>query len=310
MNRPWLFGLLYCLCGLTGACSEKCGSFLGAQRMEDGSTVVCEACMDELTAKVVRVAPDGSELWSYRFPESSLNFPHSALWNPDDTILIADTGHARIILVDSPTKKIIWNSEEITFSDPQITQSYSNHACLLPNGNILASVRDGHIVLEFTFDGTIVWSFGEWGVAAKDDTHLNGPHWPKRLTNGNTLIPDSWNNRIIEVTPTGRIAWEYAPSLQPEFLDWPRCAQDLPNGNVLITDAFDYWEVTRQGEAVKRFRRTEIADDWGYMAYMLENGNYMLCGWHRIDEMTPQGEVVWSYLSPWGASPTPELIEP
>jgi uncharacterized protein (UPF0248 family) len=308
-RRPTLVFVISSLWVICCACSDECGSFLGAQRMEDGSTVICEACRDPFTAKVVRVRSDGSEIWSYRYPDSDLDFPHTALWNPDDTVLIADTGHGRIILVDTATKETIWSSEEITFSDPRITYSYPNHACLLPSGRILTSIRDGHIVLEFELDGTIVWSFGEWDVPGNDNTHLNGPHWPKRKANGNTLIPDSWNHRIIEVTPAGRIVWEYAPTEQPYFLEWPRCAQDLPNGNILITDARDYWEVSRQGVAVKHFLRPGMTTDWGYMANLLQNGNYLLCGWHRIDEVTPQGDIVWTRCSPWGFSPEPVLIE-
>ena len=296
--------------GIYSGCVEddRCGTYLGAQRLEDGSTVVCEACTNVHTAKVVRVSPDGSEIWSYRYPDSQLNGPHSAFWCLDDKMIIADTGHGRIILLDTMTKEILWDSRKITFSDPEITHNYANYACVLPNGNVLASIRDGHIVLELEFDGTIVWSFGHWAEPGKDDTHLNGPHWPERLENGNTLIPDSWNHRIIEVNPAGEIVWTYEPTGLPYWLAWPRCAQELPNGNVLITDISNYWEVTRQGEVVKQFCRPGT-DDWGYMAAMLENGNYLLAGWHRIDEFTPQGELVWSYLSPWAITPTPVMIQ-
>ncbi|WP_254839485.1 aryl-sulfate sulfotransferase [Natronomonas marina] len=44
---------------------------------------------------------------------------------------------------------------------------------------------------------------------------LGGPeqfNWPRdadRLPNGNTLVTDSLNHRVIEVTPTGEIVWEY-----------------------------------------------------------------------------------------------------
>jgi len=308
-EKLFLLWLVCCFCSLSSACTEECGSYLGAQRLEDGSTVVCEACEDYRKAKVVRVSPDGSELWSYRYPEADMRFPHSATWNPDDTLIIADTGRGRIIVVDSYSKQIIWNSREVTFSDPEVHFYYTNYARFLPNGNILTSLRNGHIVLEVQLDGQITWSFGEPNIPAKDDTHLNGPHWPQRLANGNTLIPDSWNHRVIEVNAAGEIVWNYEPTEEPYLLNWPRCSQELENGNILITDPHDHFEVTREGQVVKHFSRPYNTTDWGYAGYGLENGNYLLCGYHRIDELTPEGEIVWTYAPSWGPPPAPILIE-
>lgn len=290
-------------------CSQDCGSLLGIQRMEDGSTVICLACTSEYQAGVVRVDRASNEIWSYRYPEAWLDFPHSAFWNPDGTMVIADTAHGRIVLVDTETKEVVWDSRDVPLSDPSISLIYNNFAAVLPNGNILASLRNVHLVLEFQLDGTIVWSFGENGVPAKDDRHLNGPHWPQRLENGNTLIPDSWNNRVIEVSPEGEVVWRYEPAEFPYFLQWPRCAQELQNGNILITDPHDIWEVTRQGEVVKHIVRPWDTTDWGYASIELENGNYLLNGFHRVDEMTRDGEIVWTYCGPYGCPPAPAMVQ-
>lgn len=302
--------IVIAICTTLSACGDQCGSYLGAQRMEDGTTVICEACEFYRTAKVVRVAPDGTEVWSYRYPDSDLDFPHSAYWNPDDTLTIADSHHGRIIIVDTETKETVWDSRDVTLSDPTITGLYyNNYACSLPNGNVLVSLRDGHMLVELQLDGTVDWTFGEFAVPGNDDSHLNGPHWPQRLPNGNTMIPDSWNHRVIEVTPGGEIVWSYEPEELPYYLGWPRCAQVLSNGNVLITDAHDHWEVTRAGEVVKHFVRPGGTTDWGYTAHRLENDNYLLCGYHRIDEMTPDGEIVWSHVTPTGLPPAPRLVQ-
>jgi len=296
------------LLALSG-CTQDCGSLLGVQRMEDGSTVVGLACPTPFQAGVVRVDQNGNEIWSYRYPEAYLDFPHTAFWNPDGTMIIADTHQARIILIDTETKQIVWNSSEVTLSDPSVTMAYTNFAFLLPNGNILTSLRDAHFVVEFQLDGTIVWSFGEYGVTARDDHHLNGQHWPQRLKNGNTLIPDSWNNRVIEVTPEGEVVWKYEPAEFPYFLQWPRCAQEMKNGNILITDPHDIWEVTRQGEVVKHIVRPWETTDWGFASLELENGNYLLNGFHRVDEMTREGEIVWTYCGPYGCPPPPIMVQ-
>ncbi|WP_433633045.1 arylsulfotransferase family protein [Halomicrococcus sp. NG-SE-24] len=51
-----------------------------------------------------------------------------------------------------------------------------------------------------------------WALGNRDD--LRWPRDADRLPNGNTLIGDSKNQRILEVTPTGEVVWEfYAPWL-------------------------------------------------------------------------------------------------
>ncbi len=301
------FGFL--VSALLAGCTPECGSLLGIQRMEDGSTVIALACTTEFQAGVVRVDREGNEIWSYRYPEAYLDMPHTAFWNPDGTMIISDTHHARVLLIDTETKGIVWNSSDVSLSDPSVSFAYTNFACVLPNGNILTCLRDAHLIVEFTLDGTIVWSFGEYGVSARDDSHLNGPHWPQRIANGNTLIPDSWNHRVIEVSPEGQVVWRYEPEEFPYLLQWPRCAQEMRNGNILITDPHDFWEVTREGEVVKHIVRPWDTTDWGYAALELENGNYLLNGFHRIDEMTRDGEIVWTYCSPYGCPPPPVMVQ-
>ncbi len=68
-----------------------------------------------------------------------------------------------------------------------------------------------------------------------------GARLASRLPNGNTLITDSNNNRIIEVDPTDNIVWQYATNLQrgsnPAPL--PARAVRLRNGHTLISDQFN-----------------------------------------------------------------------
>jgi hypothetical protein len=56
----------------------------------------------------------------------------------------------------------------------------------------------------------LVWSYTEPGFFTQ------GAGSQQRLPNGNTLITESIKGRIIEVTPTGRIVWEYVNPLTLE----------------------------------------------------------------------------------------------
>lgn len=72
---------------------------------------------------------------------------------------------------------------------------------------ILVADSGNDRVVEYAYENgswTRVWTVGE--------DQLNWPRDADRLPNGNTLIVDTLNQRVIEVTPRGRIVWElFAP---------------------------------------------------------------------------------------------------
>ena len=53
---------------------------------------------------------------------------------------------------------------------------------------------------------------GEWARTWELTGNFSWPRDADRLPNGNTLITDTLNHRVVEVTPTGEVVWEfYAP---------------------------------------------------------------------------------------------------
>ena len=72
------------------------------------------------------------------------------------------------------------------------------------------------------------------------------PQDVERLSNGNTLITDAGNNRVIEVDTDKNIVWNYTVT------DYPYDAERLDNGNTLITDsgAHNLIEVDSDGNIV------------------------------------------------------------
>jgi hypothetical protein len=55
----------------------------------------------------------------------------------------------------------------------------------------------------------------EWERTWTLEGGLNWPRDADRLPNGNTLVTDTLNHRVIEVTPEGRIVWEYYATWAP-----------------------------------------------------------------------------------------------
>ena len=128
------------------------------------------------------------------------------------------------------------------------------------------------------------------GTIVWQKTGLNTPVDAERLPNGNTLITELGNNRVIEVDTGGDIVWEYTGGLNTPF-----DAERLANGNTLITDAYNFRviEVTSNGTIVwEKNSSAQISD-----AERLANGNTLIAEWfdNIIIEVDSSGEVVWEF---------------
>jgi hypothetical protein len=116
--------------------------------------------------------------------------------------------------------------------------------------------------------------------------------WPRdadRLPNGNTLITDTLNHRVIEVTPTGEIVWEY-------FAQWgPYDAERIGTGSESKGPTMS------EREAFGRYRLTNSAglapgtgDDRAFHQWLLAT----------FDGTPVDGQVTWfakrwAHVVPW-----------
>ncbi|MDY6817549.1 MAG: arylsulfotransferase family protein [Halobacteriales archaeon] len=127
----------------------------------------------------------------------------------DGRYLVSPRNFDQVIVIDRETKNITRrlgtdDAHDIMHEqhNPQYLQSADG------NPTILVADSENDRIVEYAYRD------GEW----VQTWELGGPQvfsWPRdadRLPNGNTLVVDSLNHRVIEVTPTGRIVWEvYAP---------------------------------------------------------------------------------------------------
>ena len=275
---------------MASACGQNLCNPLGVARYGDGATSYTLITNGYATvgmewdSQIIFLNDDTkTALWIYEADGlGGMEFAHSSEILGDE-LLISDTRNDRVIIAEAmngsfsenPGFQVVWNSE----TDGNFTLDYPNDANFLDNGNILVTDRDNHRIIEVNRDtGDIEWQFGVTAIPGSDASHLDGPHNADRLANGNTIIADSNNDRIVEVDPRGGLLWEYDPGIG-NSLSWPRDADVLDNGNVLITDSRNgrILEVTREGEKVWEHwvnivgTRTEP-----YEADRLENGNVLI----------------------------------
>lgn len=115
-------------------------------------------------------------------------------------------------------------------------------------GNTLIVFGNGEI-REVTPDQRTVWSY-----------QVQPAFWSRvirsalRIPNGNTLIPEFYNHRVVEVDKAGRTVWEYGDAAivgkGPGLLYFPTHAFPCKNGNILIADYYRVLEVNRQKKIV------------------------------------------------------------
>ena len=96
----------------------------------------------------------------------------------------------------------------------------------LDNGNTLVADNSGYAsgtatVTEVDATGRVVWSYTDG---------LYGVYGVHHLTNGNTLINDQGNGRIVEVTPSGQLVSRYGGMNTPGGFD------ALPDGGLVIAE--------------------------------------------------------------------------
>jgi hypothetical protein len=128
----------------------------------------------------------------------------------DGKFMLSPRNFDEVIVIDRETGNITTRLGEDDAHD--ILNEQHNPAYLeTEDGNpaFLVADSENDRIVEYTcterVDGECEWAL-TWEVGT--DGQLDWPRDANRLPNGNTLVTDSLNNRVIEVTPTGRIVWE------------------------------------------------------------------------------------------------------
>ncbi len=239
----------------------------------------------------------------------------------------------------SASGDIVWSYT--SNDDPDL---WPFHATRLPNGNTLIVDRWQETVIETTPGGEVVWRYGVPDVPmdpGDPDYHRNDdleqpdpgelidPFTAFRLPNGNTLIAENQACRVIEVRssdydPTApndgyggsSIVWQYGVTheLASEhgyaegYLNWPKWAVRLANGNTLIADETSHrvLEVTPGGSIAWQYGQAGVAGvEAGLLnepvaAERLPDGSTVITDAKndRVLRVDADGSIVWEIGAP------------
>ncbi len=219
-------------------------------------------------AKIEEVTWEKKVVWKYEAKPRAASVTrveiHAFQRLPDGLTMVAESGNRRIVEVDAEGK--------IAKEVPLIVENPHPHrdtrlARKLANGHYLVCHEGDGAIREYDGQGKVVWSY-RLDLAGRPRSPGHGPegHGTEvfgalRLESGNTLIACGNGNRVIEVTPTGKIVWSIEQNELPGIqLAWVTTLQALPSGNIIVGNTHagegnpQLFEVTRDKKVVWTFR--------------------------------------------------------
>jgi hypothetical protein len=261
--------------------------------------------------------------------------------NPTDGnhMLIADQYNNRVIEIDKRTHEMLWH-----FGDGQDkagpnsvvgvndAERYGKLTLVSGTGippsdpplpgcsDPVNGCPDNRVMLVDP-EGTIVWQYGQAGVAGSGADQLNTPVAATvvarfmNLPGFQVLITDQVNQRVIAVDMAHNIVWQYGQTGMagkgPGQLNSPNSAEVLDNGHVLIADEGNnrVIEVTTGGKIVMTFTIGGTLSGAAF-ASRLPNGDTLItdAGNNRAVEVDGNDAIVWQYVTNMGphSNPNPQ----
>jgi hypothetical protein len=229
----------------------------------------------------------------------------AGLFNAPGNILITDQFNNRVIEV-TRAGQLVWQFGSGDPNDctpgpgsviaPNDAERLADGMTLIA-GTGTASCPDNRVLI-VNQAGRIVFQFGRAGVAGGGPRMLNTPVFAIEDANGNVLITDQGNNRVILVDRDKNLLWSYGPRSGTGALNSPNSAELLRNGQVLIADENNnrVIEISPTGRIIET-----ISQGLNTVAFAsrLPNGDTLIAdaGNNRVVEFDPAGNMVFQYFT-------------
>jgi outer membrane protein assembly factor BamB len=223
-------------------------------------------------------------------------------------LLIADRANGRLLVVDS-SGKIIWH-----FPAPGVVpagESFNaDDAFIAPDGKTIVANDEDHMVIDRIdiATGQIVWQYGHYGKAGSAAGYLNTPDDAYPLANGDVIVADIVNCRIIEISPAKEIVkmWGKTGVCKddpPLTYGAPNGDTPLPDGGLLITEIYGSRVVRLAADGTVVFN-IHVPVAYPSDAQIDRDGNIVVADYSSIGQVvcvTPTGKLVWRYRVTSGA---------
>ena len=176
---------------------------------------------------------------------------------------------------------------------------------LLPHNRLLVTDFGGDNsapqVVETDFHDHLLWRYAN---------QLNNSHSAYPVSNGDVIIADTGNNRVIEVNRKGQITWDtddlggghgkfgQGRLSDGTHLDYPNDAKPLANGDVMIScrEQNRVIVINHKGTILR-----EVSSLHGqHNPVALSNGDLLIpdSDWNQVVEVNKSNHIVWQYGGP------------
>lgn len=144
----------------------------------------------------------------------------------DGKLLLSPRNFDQAVVVDMETKNIT-NRLGSDDNYDVMREQHNPDWMVSENGTptILVADSGNNRIVEYAYENGN-WT-QTWNVGAGT---LNWPRDADRLPNGNTLVVDTLNHRVVEITPTGEVVWEYYATWGPYDAERVAYGDESTNG--------------------------------------------------------------------------------
>ncbi len=221
-------------------------------------------------------------------------FPHG--------LLIADRGNGRILAVNN-AGHVFWRFP-VTGSLPSGLPFAADDAFVAPDGKTIVANDEYHQVI-YRIDirtRRVVWQYGHFGVPGSAPGYLHNPDDAYPLANGDVVVADIVNCRIIEIAPDKHIVRTLgqtgvcADSAPATYGD-PNGDTPLPDGGLLITEIHGS-RVVRVSSSGRVLFDIHVPVAYASDAQLDRHGNVIVVDYSNpgsVVSITPRGTVLWRW---------------
>ncbi len=231
-------------------------------------------------------------------PQDLANQPGDASALGGYNVLIADRGNNRLIEV-TPEKQIVW---EYDFNLPKAGLG-ADDSFFADNGkSVIVNLEEYHVIELIDYQTKkVLWSYGVPNVPGSKPGFLNTPDDAYKLPNGDIIVTDIKNCRILEIAPDKHIVRQYGQtkkcSNQTGFLDKPNGDTPLANGHVFISNIVGK-SLLELDEKWKPVFTMSLPVSYPSDPQLTKAGNILIADYSnpgKIVEVSKKGQVVWQY---------------
>lgn len=156
----------------------------------------------------------------------------------------------QMVVIISPEGKILWSFgyDKCPGEDNKLTNPMCAVYSAISNTILISDTLNSRVI-EVNFSGKIIWQYGIAGRLGSSDGRLWYPTAAKKYKNGDIVIADSKNNRLVIVSGDRLIHQIGSPLISKLEFTYPRSVQELSDGSIIIanTHKSNIYHITNKG---------------------------------------------------------------